>query len=272
VGDNGFVPHAHVDDIEIYFERGGKPGGPKVLLISGTGGDLREQPSVLASPLRERYDLLAYDQRGLGQSSKPDVAYTMADYARDAVGLLDSVSWDHCSVLGISFGGMVAQEVALLAPQRVERLVLCCTSSGGSGGASYPLHELEGLPPDERVRTSLSLSDERWDDAWQAARPDIVGLYRSRGSLAAGDPAAAAGARRQLDARAAHDTAGRLSQLTMPILICAGRYDGIAPLANAEAIADRVANPTLEVFDGGHLFLLQDTRAWQLIESFLAQG
>jgi 3-oxoadipate enol-lactonase len=241
-----------------------------VLLISGTGGDLRQEPSILESPLAATFDLLAYDQRGLGRSDKPDAAYSMADYGHDAAGLLDAVAWERCAVLGISFGGMVAQELALLAPERVTRLVLCCTSSGGSGGSSYPLHELEGLPPEERLARSLGLMDTRWDPDWQAANPGIVDLMRSRAAVGARDAEATAGARRQLEARAAHDTYARLGQLDMPVLVCAGRFDAIAPLANAEALAAQIPDATLQVFDGGHAFLFQDRGAWPAIVAFLA--
>jgi 3-oxoadipate enol-lactonase len=264
------VPNVNVGDISLYYERGGSPSGPPVLFINGTGGDLRDEPSIFASPLGRDFDLLAYDQRGLGRSDKPDVAYSMADYGRDAVALLDVVGWDRCSVVGVSFGGMVAQELALLAPHRVSKLALCCTSSGGSGGASYPLHELADLPEDERSRRSMSLIDSRWDDDWQAAHPEIIALLRERGKAGAGDPAAVKGARRQLEARAGHDTYERLPQLSMPVLVCAGRYDLIAPLANSEAIVAQIPNATLSVFDGGHAFLFQDPTAWRAIVTFLA--
>jgi 3-oxoadipate enol-lactonase len=266
------VPRAIAGDVTLYYERGGLPSGPPVLLISGTGGDLRQEPSLLASPLAATFDLLAYDQRGLGRSDKPDTAYTMADYGRDAAGLLDALGWDRCAVLGISFGGMVAQELALLVPQRVTRLVLCCTSSGGPGRSSYPLHELEGLPEEERLARSVGLMDSRWDADWQAANPGIVDLMRARSAAGAKDAEAATGARRQLEARATHDTHARLPQLTMPTLVCAGRFDGIAPLANAEALAAQIPRATLQVFDGGHAFLLQDRSAWPAIAGFLADG
>jgi 3-oxoadipate enol-lactonase len=264
------MPRVTVGDIALYHERGGRSSGPRVLLISGTGGDLRQEPSLLASPLAATFDLLAYDQRGLGRSDKPDVAYTMGDYGRDAAGLLDAVSWDRCAVVGISFGGMVAQELALLDPARVTRLVLCCTSSGGSGGSSYPLHELEALPPEDRLTRTLGLMDSRWDAAWQAANPAIVELMRSRTAVGSGDAEATAGARRQLEARAAHDTYARLPQLAMPTLVCAGRFDQIAPLANAEALAAQIPSATLQVFDGGHAFFFQDPGAWSAIAAFLA--
>jgi 3-oxoadipate enol-lactonase len=263
------MPKVAVGDVSLYCERGGQPSGRPVLFISGTGGDLRDEPSIFASPLARDFDLVAYDQRGLGQSDKPDVVYTMADYARDAAGLLDEVGWDRCAVVGVSFGGMVAQELALRAPGRVKALVLCCTSSGGAGGASYPLHDLEDLPEDERDRRRLELIDSRWDDEWQAANPELIALLRERGKAKAGDAVAAMGARRQLEARAGHDTFGRLPQLSMPALVCAGRYDLIAPLANSRAIAAQIATATLSVFDGGHAFLFQDPTAWRAIVTFL---
>ena len=80
------MPLAEIRGIQICFERGGQ--GPPVLLISGTGGDLRHKPSVFSGALPEHFELLAYDQRGLGRSGKPDGPYTMADYADDAAALL----------------------------------------------------------------------------------------------------------------------------------------------------------------------------------------
>ena len=95
--------------------------------------------------------------------------------------------------------------------------------------------------------------DSRWDAGWQAANPAIVDLMRARSAAARDDapkprPAPAASSR----PAPRHDTYARLPQLTMPTLVCAGRYDGIAPLANAEALAAQIPGATLQVFDGGH--------------------
>lgn len=263
------MPSATLNGLTFHFERAGS--GPPLLFISGTGGDLRVQPNVFASPLARTFDLLAYDQRGLGRTDKPDIPYSMADYADDAAALLDHVGWDEALVLGVSFGGMVAQELALRHPGRVKRLVLACTSPGGEGGASYPFHEIEHLKGEARARHMLPISDVRRDAAWAAARPaDYEKLIElSSADPFAGEPGRAEGAHRQLEARAAHDTWDRLPQIVCPTLIAAGRYDGIALPATQEKMAARIPGADLQWFEGGHLFMLQDRAAYPAMIGFL---
>lgn len=271
------MPTARIGDIDIYHEVAGE--GPPVLFIGGTGGDLRTKPNVFDGPLARSFTVASFDQRGLGRSSKRDRPSTMADYGADAAGLLDHLGWGRAHVVGVSFGGMVAQELAIGWPDLVDRLVLCCTSSGGAGGASYPLHELRDLAPSERRRRQLAISDTRYDEAWQQAHPDEAAALFARMAAtdaaaeahAADDPASALGARRQLESRKGHDTFDRLDRITAPTLVAAGRHDGIAPPANSEALVDRIPDARLEVFEGGHLFLLQDRTAWTAIVDFLSR-
>lgn len=259
------MTYAHVGDLSIWYEQRGT--GRRVLFISGSGGDLRTKPNVFDGPLgRDGFDVLAYDQRGLGQSSVPDPPYTMAEYGDDAAGLLDWIGWDSCAVMGVSFGGMVAQELAIRHPDRVERLVLCCTSSGGAGQPSYPLHTLVDVDEEERIRAQLAISDTRYDRAWQEANPDAAERFFA--AMRTGVPPAD-GYRHQLEARSHHDTYDRLPGITAPTLVAAGRHDGIAPLANSEALAAQIPDSELRVYEGGHLFLLQDRAAWSDISDFL---
>ncbi len=263
------MPEAKLPTITLHYERAGS--GAPLLFISGTGGDLRVKPNALDGPLAKSFDLLAYDQRGLGRSAKPDVDYTMADYADDAAALMDQVGWASSKVVGVSFGGMVAQELVLRHPAKVERLVLACTSPGGGGGASYPFHEIQHLKGEERARHLIPISDTRRDAAWQAANAEAFAQFVAVGAADpyAGEPGREMGARRQLEARAKHDTWDRLDQIACPVLIAAGRYDGVALPATQERMLSRIKGAELKFFDGGHLFMLQDRAALPAMIGFL---
>jgi pimeloyl-ACP methyl ester carboxylesterase len=198
----------------------------------------------------------------------------MADYAADAAAVLDSVGWAEARVMGISFGGMVAQELAVTWPERISRLALLCTSPGGVGGSSYPLHKLADLPDEERAAALTAITDTRYTPDWLAEHPSDQAVAemlagRRRGSV---DPEARRGELAQLEARAGHDVTDRLGAITCPTLVACGRYDGIAPVTNSEAIVARVPNAELRVYEGGHIFMLQDRTALPEVLDFLEQG
>jgi 3-oxoadipate enol-lactonase len=261
------MPADHVNGVELYWEQRGS--GPRLLFCNGSGTTLQAVRPLL-DLVAARFDLLAWDYRGLGRSVPVTGPYTMADLATDAAGLLEIAGWDSCRVLGVSFGGMVAQEFAAANPERVERLALACTSAGGAGGSSYPLHKLPELPPQERAAAQLKLVDSRWDERWLEAHPADRAL--AEGLTAAGqnqqDPAAAA-YKAQLEARAGHDVWDRLDAITCPALVGYGNYDGIAPVQNSTAIASRIRGAELRGYEGGHLFLFQDPAALPEFEAFL---
>jgi 3-oxoadipate enol-lactonase len=258
---------ARANGIELYYELAGN--GERLLSISGTGGDLRRGPRLTDIPALAEFELLQYDQRGLGQSEVPDGPYSMADYGNDAAGLLEALRWDECLVLGVSFGGMVAQELAIRHPERVRRLVLACTSAGGAGGASYPLHELVGLDPGASLAKRLELIDSRWDEAWREANPETVRMIAEAFNLGGDAEGPGEGPLRQLEARSRHDTAQRLGQIRCPTLVCGGIYDGIAPPANSEFLAQAIPGAELAFFDGGHGFFMQDPAAIPAMVEFL---
>ena len=263
------MPFIQVRDIQMYYERKGR--GAKVLFISGTGGDLRRKPSIMDRPLGQWFDILAYDQRGYGQTDKPDIAYTMRDYAEDAAALLDKLEWDKCHVIGVSFGGMVAQEFAIRYPERVDRLVLAVTSSGAEGEASLPLHELAAtLPPEEATRQFINRLDSRWDKKWKEKNTAIYQMvfeHMLRSVFQEGN----IGSKRALEARAGHNTSEGLPLLTMPVYVIGGNYDLVAPPSTIEALADRIPNSCLELVDHGHTSWLEDSQVWGRIRAFLEE-
>lgn len=266
------MPFIKTPRLQLYYERIGK--GDPLLFISGTGADLRNKPNFLDGPAPKNFDTLAYDQRGLGQSDKPNVDYSMADYADDAAALLDVIGWEQVHVIGVSFGGMVAQELALRHPGRIKRLVLACTSPGGEGGASYPLHDVQDMTPDARVRHMIPISDTRNDAAWASANVETYEAMVAFASTEAfkGEAGRTEGAIRQLEARKHHDTWERSSDIACPTLICGGKFDGIARPETQEKMAARIPKATRAMFDGGHLFMLQDRTAIQTMIAFLQEN
>ena len=190
------------DQMEIYYERGqdyGHSGDPLLFIMELAGICVISQP--IDSPLAKVFELIAYDQRGLGQTSKPDGDYTMADYADDAAALLDYLNLERVPVVGVSFGGMVGQEFVLRHPDRVSKLVLACTSSGGQGRSSYPLHEIEELEPYKRAAMHLEVSDLRRDKVWQKETPEKWEQYIQMSISARRSDRHAEGAMKQLMAR-----------------------------------------------------------------------
>ena len=262
------VPTAHLNGIDIYFERWG--AGPRLLFINGSGAALATS-RLMVEAYAERFDVAAHDQRGLGQTEIPPGPYTMADYAADALAVIDHVEWERCRVVGVSFGGMVAQELAVTWPERVERLALVCTSPGGRA-ASYPLHELGGLDPAERATTMRTVLDTRFTPAWLASHPADRAFVETMAAGAARPKTdeQRRGERAQLEARSHHDVIDRLPRITAPTLVASGRYDGIAPVDNGQVIAAAIPGAELRVYEGGHLFTKQDPRAMPEIIGFLA--
>ena len=246
--------------------------GPRVLFFNGSGGSI-EGSQLLINAFAKTFQVLVHDQRGLGKTSVPAGPYTMADYANDAAALLDHIGWQTTNVIGLSFGGMVAQEFGVTYPERIQRLVLMCTSAGGIAGSSYPLHQLAQLPTFERNTALRLLTDTRFTDEWIAEHPveaEIMSFQEDRPDTQK-TKLQILGERLQLEARMGHDVADRLHLISVPTLITAGRFDGIAPMANSQAIAERIPHSTLNVYEGGHPFLSQDRQAMRDIRTFLSQ-
>lgn len=209
----------------------------------------------------------------MGQSETPDEPPTMIDYAEDVARLMDFLEWEDAFVMGVSFGGMVAQQFALRYPSRVKKLVLCCTSSGGEGGSSYPLQELQHFTADELAAAFVKLMNIQHNDQWQTNNPEearkVYDYYWQSANATLNNPRKRAAMGRQFSARAGHDVYDQLKSLTMPTLIACGAHDGIAPPERSKALCDAIPNAQLKTFDGGHSFLKEDGSAWPAIIEFL---
>ena len=227
---------------------------------------------LLVSLVGRGVTLLAFDQRGLGASGPAPAPTTWPACAADALGLLDAVGWDTAAVVGVSFGGMVAQELAVTAPDRVERLALLCTSAGGAGGSSYPLHELEALDPGRAGRGRAAAARRPVRRGLARRPPGRPGPRRPAGRPTGPDedPDVAAGRRAQLEARRGPRRLGPARRGHLPDAAWPAAATTRSPRwPTREAIASRIPGAELHVYEGGHAFFAQDRRAVADLAAFL---
>jgi len=251
----------------LFWETAGS--GPRLLFCNGSTMTV-DSGRPLLEMAGQGFELLSWDYRGLGRSAAVTAPYTMADLAADTLAVLDDAGWETCCVMGLSFGGMVAQEFTATHPERVQRLALACTSPGGAGGSSYPLERVAELDGTERTTTWRELLDERWNERWLADHAiDMTLAQLATVDRDREDPDGAEGRRLQIQARAGFDAFGRLEAINAPTLVGYGRYDGIAPPANSSALASRIRGSELRGYEGGHLFLVQDPAAMPDFRAFL---
>ncbi len=242
-----------VGDIELDYERSGS--GEPLLAIMGMSGTALHWGEAFLEPLREHFEVIAYDHRGVGASSRLEGPITIGDMARDAAGLLDALGVGSAHVLGISMGGMVAQELVLQRPDLVRTLVIGCSYCGGPGSAL--------MGPDVLARLSeamLSGDRERalragWEANISPARRDDEDLYARFLAVAARRAVPVPVIMAQMQAAAAHDTNSRLGEIRAPTLVIHGTEDEMLPVQNGPLIASLIPASTLEVLDGvGHMF------------------
>ena len=131
------MPYATIGDTNIYYETHGPPDAPPLVLIGGWASYrwiwFRQIPT-----LKAKYKCIVFDNRGSGRSSKPDIPYTMEMLAGDTVGLMKALNIENAHVLGISMGGMIAQQVAISNPEKVRSLILVSTHFGVSRNIPPP--------------------------------------------------------------------------------------------------------------------------------------
>jgi 3-oxoadipate enol-lactonase len=261
---------ARVGEIELDYERSG--AGPPLLAIMGMSGTSLSWGEPFLRELRPHFDVIAYDHRGVGASSRLDGPVTIREMAADAAGLLDALELDTAHVLGISMGGMIAQELALAAPERIRTLTLGCTYCGGEGSSlAEPAalqHLTEAMLSGDRQRAlragwEINVSPTMAADEEAYARFVEIATRR-----AVSVPVIMA----QMQACAAHDTNARLVQLTMPTLVVHGTVDELLPVANGRLIAARIPDAQLEILDDvGHLFFWErPRRAAELLRAHAA--
>jgi 3-oxoadipate enol-lactonase len=245
-----------VGDIELDYERSGS--GPPLLLIMGMSGTALSWGEEFLSDLRRDFDVIAYDHRGVGASSRLDGPITISEMATDAAGLLAALELDSAHVLGISMGGMIAQELALAHPELIRTLTLGCTYCGGPRSVHLSENVLQRIVHARKSgdrELALRTSWETNVSAEFAADEDEWASFVARANRRS---VALAVIAQQAFAISQHDTSARLGGIELPTLVLHGTADQLLPVANGHLIAELIPGAQLEIFDGvGHLFVLE---------------
>ena len=245
--------------MKLAWERQG--AGASLLLIHGLGY-ARWGWEPVVEPLARSFDVLLFDNRGIGESDAPPGPYTTAELAADALQVLDEAGVERAHVLGTSLGGMVAQELALAAPGRVEKLVLVSTTPGGP--ESFPMPEqtvtlmTSGATLRQFVENALA----------PAADPELVErILRHRERTAQPFEAWSA----QAAAGAGFAALDRIGAISAPTLVLHGTEDAVVDSRNATLLAERIPHARVELIaGGGHLcFWEQPDRFVEVVTEFL---
>ena len=263
------MPKANVGEIQLDYERAGE--GPPLLAIMGMSGTYLHWGEPFLSRLRESFEVISYDHRGVGSSSRLEGPITIAELAADAAGLIRALELDSVHVLGISMGGMVAQELVLAEPELVRTVTLGCTYCGGpesSYGTDVRERLYEAMSSGDRTVALRAAFEINLSPA-AAADPELWDRYQA---IAAERAVAVAVILAQAAACAQHDTHERLPGVDTPTLVIHGTADELIPVDNGRLIASLIPGAGLEIFDGvGHLFFWEEpVAAAELVRSHAA--
>jgi pimeloyl-ACP methyl ester carboxylesterase len=236
-----------VNGVELNYVEAGT--GDPLLLIMGFGGDHLAWAFQVPA-FSEKYRVISFDNRGVGQSSVPDIPYSTRMMADDAVGLLDALRIERAHVLGVSMGGMIAQELALNHPRRVRSVQLHCTYARPD---AYMLALMETW---RAVRAKATLEEwMRTVALWLFSpktyreRPEFIETIVQT-ALANPYPFSLTGFLRQGDAVRGHDALGRLRALACPTLVSVAEDDILVPPRFTQEMAAAIPGAALRVIDG----------------------
>ncbi len=254
------MPKVKVDDIQIYYEVKGE--GFPLVMITGLGGNLEGWDPRLVEGLSKDFKLVMFDNRGAGRTDISNREYTIRLFADDTAGLMNTLGTSKAHVLGISMGGMIAQELVLNYPEKVAKLVLCSTYSGGSKAVQPSQKVFEMLTAD-----ASTMSPEEWSrkiylplvytDDFIEKNPDFVKLVVQKSLRYLISKVAYM---RQLNAIGRFNTYERLQQIKTPALVLHGRKDVLLAPENGSILAEAIPNAELVYLEKSAHFLAEEMR------------
>ncbi|MFW9786146.1 MAG: alpha/beta fold hydrolase [Candidatus Thorarchaeota archaeon] len=251
------MPFTTIQDVDLYYEIHGPPDAPPLVLIGGWASYrwiwFRQVPTF-----KEKYRCIVFDNRGAGQSSKPDYPYTIEMMAADTVGLLDTLQIESAHILGISMGGLIAQQIALSYPEMVRSLILVATHFGGPNHIPIPddiVALLVALPTEtisyeqaRKMRYNATFSTEFLEENEE--------LMKQIDDWVVKHPAPLFAQVHQSSATAGFDSESELKNITAPTLILHGSIDFTILPKNSELIAEKIPNSRIQFIEGAAHFVI----------------
>jgi len=269
------MPKAFVNGINLNYKVDGQ--GEPLVLIMGIAGS--RQGWIFQKHVYRRYfQVITFDNRGVGRSDKPSGPYSMRMMADDTVGLMDYLGIEKAHILGVSMGGMIAQELAINYPERVKKLVLGCTFAREDETGGHTSEYFKGLG----VGKDCSDDELRRVSAKRVLTTDFSLAFNNRPYRMILTPLSwvyarllpTKGIRAQFEAIVDHDTLDRLHKIEAPTLVITGTQDRIIRPSSTEVIANRITNAKLVKVDGGPhaLFVAMKGRFNREVLDFLREG
>jgi pimeloyl-ACP methyl ester carboxylesterase len=248
------MPQVRVGDVSLHYEVAGS--GEPLLMVMGLGGSSAGWAPELVAELTRSFRTIIYDNRGTGQSDKPDVPYSLEMFAADAIAILDDLNINRAHLFGVSMGGMIAQEIALRYEWRLQTLTLGCTTCGGKHAVPPPPESAKWLTASRDGLSDADVIRRGWPLAYT---PEYIKDHRAE--LEASIPRLLVNAtpafifKRHLDATYGLKTYDRLPQITLPTLVIAGAKDVLIPASNSKILAEQIPGAKLHIIPAaGHAF------------------
>jgi pimeloyl-ACP methyl ester carboxylesterase len=247
------MPKVELPGTELNYERAG--AGEPLLLIQGMSANHMAWGRPFSALLEESFEVISFDNRGMGLSRPVTEAFSIAEMAADTAALLEALEIESAHVLGISMGGMIAQELALASPEKLRSLTLGCTYCGGAGSQLMDPADFQGLVEAMGSGDAQRVFRAMYELNLSAGFRAEESRYAEFTEMAAALPAPRETIGLQIQAITAHDTSARLPELTAPTLVIHGTADRVLGYPNGPLVASLVPGARLETFeDVGHMF------------------
>jgi 3-oxoadipate enol-lactonase len=243
------MPFANaLDGTRLYFESVG--AGEPLLLVAGRNSD-HHLWDIVRKDFMKQYQIIVYDQRGTGQSDKPDTPpYSTRIFASDAVSILDHFQISCAHAYGVSMGGAICQWLGIDYSARFQTLVLACSTAGKS----------HGIPPSPDTKAIMSGKDSSRGVGLLFSKPIGINQLRFFSSMAASNkyPMPAYAEELHKQASEQHDAWDLLPSITTPTLVIQGGDDPVCPSQNASLLAERIPGAELHFINKGrHMFFVE---------------